>query len=183
MAHTPYWMRQVLADLERHEGFREYAYPDPRSRLATRYRKERWGFVPAIQILNKLGESPRDGAPWTVGIGFTRGVTYQSRMSLALARDKLEPIVIQHLHILDRMIPDWLHLPDVVKTVIVNMAFNLGSRLYQFKNSMGLIARGNYKQAASNLKKSAWAKQVGARATELITRLERQAVDPKHRVA
>ena len=183
---TPQWMQQTLADLVRHEGFREYAYPDPLSPLFKKYRKERWGFVPAMQILDKLGisfnEAEKSGHPWTVGIGFTKGVSISSQMKLNVAMHKLEDIVLEHLPVLDTVLPSWQRLPLFAKTVVVNMAFNMGSRLLQFKNSMGLIGQGKYKQAASNLRRSLWAKQVGGRAVELIARLERQAIDPKHQV-
>ena len=182
----PQWMRQTLADLVRHEGFREYAYPDPLSPLFKKYRKERWGFMPALQILNKIGvgfaEAEKSGAPWTIGIGFTKGVSVTSQMKLNVAMHKLEDVVLEHLPVLDRVLPTWQGLPLFAKTVVVNMAFNMGSRLLQFKNSMDLIGQGKYKQAASNLRKSAWAKQTGLRAVELTARLERQAIDPKHLV-
>lgn len=183
---TPDWMTQTLADLVRHEGFREFAYPDPLSSLFKKYKKERWGFVPAMSILEKLGvslsEAEKTGAPWTIGIGFTKGVTVNSQMKLNVAMHKLEDIVLDHLPVLDKALPEWQRLPLFAKTVVVNMAFNMGSRLLQFKNSMGLIGQGKYAQAASSLRKSAWARQVGQRAVELTARLERQAIDPKHRV-
>ena len=182
----PQWMKQTLQDLLRHEGFREFAYPDPLSPLFKKYKKERWGYAPAMQILEKIGvsvaEAQKSGAPWTVGIGFTKGVSINSQMKLNVAMHKLEDIVLDHLPVLDKVLPGWQNLPLFAKTVVVNMAFNMGSRLLQFKNSMGLIGQGNYKQAASNLRKSTWYKQVGGRAVELTARLERQAIDPKHRV-
>lgn len=183
---TPDWMIQVLADLVRHEGFREFAYPDPLSPLFKKNKKQRWGFAPASMILEKisvsLSEAEKTGAPWTVGIGFTKGVSISSQMKLNVATRKLEDIVLEHLPVLDKVLPKWQGLPLFAKTVVVNMAFNMGSRLLQFKNSMGLIGQGNYKQAASNLRKSTWYNQVGDRAVELTARLERQAIDPKHRV-
>lgn len=183
---TPVWMEQTLADLVRHEGFKKFAYPDPLSDLFKTHRKEKWGDVPAIQILKKLGisiqEAERTGHPWTVGIGFTKGVSVHSQMELNVAMHKLEDVVLEHLPVLDKVLPSWQKLPLFAKTVVVNMAFNMGNRLLQFKNSMGLIAQGNYKQAATNLRKSAWAKQTKIRAVELTARLERQAIDPKHSV-
>lgn len=183
---TPQWMQQTLADLVRHEGFREWAYPDPLSPLFKKYKKEKWGFIPAPQILNKIGvslsEAEKTGAPWTIGIGFTKGVSVNSQMKLNVAMHKLEDIVLEHLPVLDKVLPGWQNLPLFAKTVVVNMAFNMGSRLLQFKNSMGLIGQGNYKQAASNLRKSAWAKQVPNRANELIDRLVTQEIQDKYKV-
>lgn len=182
----PYWMRQTLSDLVRHEGFREFAYPDPLSALFKKHKKERWGFVPAETILAKLGISyttaAKDGAPWTVGIGFTHGVNPKTRMSLEFAMRKLEQEVLEHLWVLDKAVPNWLNAPDVVKTVLANLAFNLGSRLLQFKNTLKLLRAGEYAAAGENLKASLWYRQVGNRAVELTTRLKTGKIAPKHLV-
>lgn len=71
------------------EQYREFAYPDPASPLAraTRGMKLRWGYRPARDIIAELDESVRHlhGNPWTCGIGRTRGVTVDTRMSKAEA--------------------------------------------------------------------------------------------------
>ena len=43
----PYWFKQVCSDLERHEGFRQFAYPDPLSFIGKNYSnpKYKWGFL------------------------------------------------------------------------------------------------------------------------------------------
>lgn len=87
------------------EQYREFAYPDPASPLAraTRGMKLRWGFRPAREIIAELDPSVRDlhGNPWTCGIGRTRGVTIDTRMSRAQAmadmRAELEMIAEQVL--------------------------------------------------------------------------------------
>ena len=50
---------------------------------------------------------------------------------------------------------------------LVNMAFNLGSRLGQFVMFLGAVNVGNWPLAAERMMKSKWATQVGARATRL----------------
>jgi lysozyme len=58
--------------------------------------------------------------------------------------------------------------PENVKTVLVNMAFNLGvGGLLGFKNTLKLIEDGKYEEASKAMLKSLWAQQVGARAVEL----------------
>ena len=42
---------QVVKDLGRDEGFREYAYPDPLSKLARTQKSKDWGFKPAREIM------------------------------------------------------------------------------------------------------------------------------------
>ena len=72
-----------------YEQYREFAYPDPASPLAkaTRGMRARWGYRPAREIIAELDESVRHlhGNPWTCGIGRTRGVTIDTRMSKAEA--------------------------------------------------------------------------------------------------
>ncbi len=44
------WLkRQVVADLNRHEGFREFAYPDPLSALYKKFSRLPWGLKPATR--------------------------------------------------------------------------------------------------------------------------------------
>lgn len=178
----PLWMRQTLADLDRQEGFRQYAYPDPLSALGKKWSKEKWGFVPASVILGKVGGSPDTGKPWTVGIGFTNGVTPDSSMSREFAMRKLEATVLEHLWVLDKVLPKWLDMPDVVKSVLANLAFNLGPRLFQFKTTIRLLNAGKFADAGASLQASLWYKQVGARGRELVARLKTMKIDPKVQV-
>ena len=67
-----------------------------------------------------------------------------------------------------KFLPWWAYLGDVRKRVLVNMAFNLGaSGLLKFTNTLALIRSGSYAQAAAEMVKSKWAKQVGKRADRL----------------
>jgi len=59
-------------------------------------------------------------------------------------------------------------LPDQVKRVLVNMAFNLGrSRLGKFKNMVTAVNEGNWNKAADEMVDSRWYNQVGNRSVEL----------------
>lgn len=182
-SNLPYWLRQLLADLERHEGFREFAYPDPLSPLFKRHPKEKWGYMPAEIILMKLGADPKDGAPWTVGFGFTNGVTYRTKMSRSLAQEKLLPVVLKHCNELYKLLPKWDGYPDYVKTVLGNLIYNLGlSRLRQFKNTLKLFKAEKWKEAGEGLKHSLWYKQTGDRSKELVERMKTGRVAPEHKV-
>lgn len=170
-----WWFKQTLADLVRHENFLEFAYPDPLSKLAKMdplFRKYGWGKKPATVILATYGFSEADGRPWTVGIGFTNGVTVQSRMTLPIAMNKLSGELYAHLPVLDKLLPEWEQYPDVVKTVLANMAFNMGNRLTQFNTSLELLRHRRFSQAGTNLRKTLWYRQTKTRADELCTRLE-----------
>lgn len=178
---------QVASDLDRHEGYREFAYPDPLSKLYKKYANEKWGFQPARDILNKLGISAEDatklGAPWTVGYGFTHGVNLDSRVSKQQAKRKLEELVIAINRDLIGTLTWYKDATYVTKTILINMYYNLGrAGLLGFRNSLRYISERSYKQAATNMLKSLWAQQVGQRARELARRLETQEIPDPYKV-
>jgi lysozyme len=60
------------------------------------------------------------------------------------------------------------NLSDVRKAVVVNMAFNMGQRVFStFTNTLKAINEGRYDDAADGMLASHWAQQVGARAKRL----------------
>jgi lysozyme len=72
-----------------------------------------------------------------------------------------------------KFLPWWAYLGDVRKRVLVNMAFNLGiAGLLKFENTLALIRSGSYAQAAAEMVKSKWAKQVGKRADRLANMMK-----------
>lgn len=176
------WFLQTLADLWRHEGFRRYAYPDPLSELHRKYppSKWRWGFRPAREILEEINADSNLGKPWTVGVGFTRGITPDSEMTEEQARELLSRELFEHLPVLDKHVPEWKVYPTFAKSVLANLAFNLGGRLGQFKNTLGYFRERKWHQAAANLEKSLWYQQVGSRAQELVWRLRNEQIQAEH---
>lgn len=178
-------MLQVKKDLERHEGFREYAYPDPLSPLGRKYRGKgwNWGYVPARELMAKIkGATDEMGAPWTFGFGFTHGVTPDSKINRIQAERMLE----RHILNMDREIAHVLYWYDkeasfVTKTVLINMAFNMGLKgMLGFRNTLKFIKEFNYLQAARNMELSLWYSQVGSRAKELVQRMRKQIIEPHH---
>lgn len=81
--------------VKRHEGFREFAYPDPASPLAAACRKAginlRWGFEPAARLFSRVPEDLRELSPkpWTVGYGETRDIEPDTRWSESEASNYL----------------------------------------------------------------------------------------------
>lgn len=60
-----------------------------------------------------------------------------------------------------------------VKEVLINMHINLGwPRLSGFKNTLSLLGKGKYNEAAAEMLNSQWAKQVGSRAIYLSNKLK-----------
>jgi lysozyme len=138
---------QLIADLKRDEGLRLEAYPDPLS----------------------------GGDPWTIGYGHTgpevrQGVVWtQEQCDAALVSD-----ITSHNAELDRALPWVARLDPPRRRVLQNMAFNLGvgvpggkKGLLGFKNTLGMIERGEYARAADAMMKSLWASQVKGRAVRL----------------
>lgn len=111
---------------------------------------------------------------WSAGIGRNmqdKGLS-EDEMLFMLRND-----IREHCALLDRHCPWWRNLDEVRQRVLANMAFNLGvgpsdeqpkGKLLTFKNTLQAMARGDYEAAANGMSSSAWAKQVGIRATRLI---------------
>lgn len=180
---------QVKADLERHEGFREYAYPDPLSRLAKRYGHLAWGYKPARELLNLIDDMDEsDGLPWTVGFGFTSKTTPDSQMSRITAERKLDQHILDMDDALSRVLDWYKQASFVTKTILINMAFNMGlgraggtKGLLGFRNTLRYIKEKNYYSAAHNMTLSKWFRQTGSRAEELVARMSSQTIAPQHK--
>lgn len=70
-------------------------------------------------------------------------------------------------------IPFFENLNYARQIVLIDMCFNLGIKgLLGFKNTLRYVGEGNYEQAAKNMLKSKWAKQVKGRAVKLSKMME-----------
>jgi len=100
----------------------------------------------------------------TIGVGrnlVNRGISTDEAMIM------LDNDIQYFTNQLKTVIPWFDSKPDKVKTVLIDMAFNLGiTGLLNFKNTLHFIEIGDYKSAAVAMLESQWAKQVGTRATE-----------------
>lgn len=171
---------QVKSDLDRHEGYREFAYPDPLSKLFKAHPNLKWGFKPARELLADFKEE--DGAPWTMGFGFTKGVNSESKIERIRAERMLEQHVLDMDDGLTQVLSWYKDTSFVTKTVLINMGFNLGPvGLLKFKNTLAFVKAKNYPQAAANMRQSLWYKQVKGRAEELCKRMESQTIEPQHK--
>lgn len=66
-----------------------------------------------------------------------------------------------------KVLPWAAALDEVREAVLVNMAFQLGSKLYAFVETLRHLQAGSWNAAADAMLDSAWAKQTPARAQEL----------------
>jgi lysozyme len=74
---------------------------------------------------------------------------------------------------LDRIAPWWSGLSDNRQRVLLNMCFNLGEgRLAGFKKFLAACQAGEFDRAATEMRQSAWADQVGERARRLIVLMQ-----------
>lgn len=177
---------QVRSDLARHEGYREFAYADPLTPLYRKYAKlGKWGKVPARSFLSEADLKKLDtGNPWTVGYGFTNGVNIDTRMDRTKADRMLEQLILEEDGKIRRALSWYAEASFVTKTVLINMAYNLGLKgLLGFRNTLAFIKAKEFKRAAQNMKLSKWHAQVGDRAIELEERMEDQTIAAVHKAA
>ncbi len=72
-----------------------------------------------------------------------------------------------------RLVPSFDSLSDVRKSVVVNLAFNMGfNTLSQFVNTLKAIDERRWGDAASGMLASKWAGQVGSRAFRLAASMQ-----------
>lgn len=104
----------------------------------------------------------------TAALGITKGSCIANGITREQSRYLLNSDIDRVDADLDRELPWWRQLDPVRQRILVNMAFNLGiTGLCGFKNTLGMIRRGDFEAAAANMLQSKWARQVGARATRL----------------
>ena len=175
--------RQVVADLILDEGYKRFAYADPLSQLYKQLRnKSQWGMKPARELF-PAGTDWTKGSPWTVGIGYTKGVTVDSTMEQKQAEKITEGHVAELDGALHKAIPWYAEASFVTKTVLINMAYNMGlNGLLQFRNTLAYMGTKEWNKAARNMERSLWYKQVGSRARRMVARIETQTIAPEHLV-
>jgi lysozyme len=135
-------MARLVEELRRDEGVRYTPYADTKG-------------IPTVGVGHNLKACPLpDG--WSYPLS-------DNQVNTLLERD-----LANVFSDLNRDLPWWTDLNDVRQRVICNMQFNLGStKLAGFINTLAAMRQGRYADAAAGMLKSAWATQVGARATRL----------------
>jgi lysozyme len=69
---------------------------------------------------------------------------------------------------LDALLPSWRKSPEAVQRVLLNLAFNLGGKLRGWPIFLSQIERGEYRNAAANIRSNkVYCSQVGQRAERL----------------
>lgn len=117
---------------------------------------------------------------WTIAYGRTKGVKQGDTCTQEQADEWLKEDMLEAVRGVKALCPWIVNLDKVRQTVLVNMFFNLGNRLGQFKNTLRFIENGDYSTAAKNMLQSLWAAQVGQRAVELAKRMSTGKIEPRH---
>lgn len=112
----------------------------------------------------------------TIGVGHNlsaRGIT------MAQALEWLDDDIGETVDDVEHAWPWVARLDNVRQHVLLNMAFNLGTvKLGAFHRFLDALQAGNYQTAAMEMMDSAWADQVGRRATRLATEMLTGEVKP-----
>lgn len=113
---------------------------------------------------------------WTIGVGHFIGLDFKK---LVLPPEAVEIILDRDIEIhLDLTIrvfgKGFFNSLDEVRQVgLFCLAFNMGARIYTFKETIGLIKQSRWAEAANNLRVSKWARDVDPRQREGIGRDDR----------
>jgi len=102
-----------------------------------------------------------------LSIGY--GLNLDAGISERLASKILEWQIADLRTGLSQMVPFWHKLAPHRQDVLINMAYNLGMQgLFGFRRLLEAAERGNVAGVCAEMRDSKWARQVGARADELI---------------
>ena len=101
----------------------------------------------------------------TIGYGLNLDAGISERLASQILEWQLDDVRSG----LAGMLPFWSKLSPARQDVFVNMAFNLGmAGLFGFRRMLEAADRGNIEGVCAEMRDSKWARQVGARADELI---------------
>jgi len=146
---------EILPRVKQHEGVKSKMYYDSRG-------------IPTIGVGFNLNRPDSTQKLQAVGADLQSIKTGKA----VLTDDQISKLLIQDLTSAQRdaqiLVQNWKALPDSVKGVLVEMTFNLGKKgLSEFKNFLGHINSRNFQNAAHEMLRSSWARQVGNRAVTL----------------
>lgn len=109
---------------------------------------------------------------WTIGVGHLLGAEQRmSRITFAEADALLQTDVAIASDTLVKIAPWYTSLDDVRQAALLNMTFNLGPKIGQFRHFLDALQAHDYDTAARQMLESLWAKQVSARAERLSAQI------------
>jgi len=105
----------------------------------------------------------------TVGVGhlILRGEDF-IRITYEQAMDLLDNDIGKAEQKLDNIYPGWRKLDEVRRRAFINLVFNLGYQLADFKRFLHAAKSGDWEKAADQLIQSRWYKQVRLRGPRIV---------------
>lgn len=109
---------------------------------------------------------------WTISYGFTsvNGVKvshYTPRLTDYEVLSCLYEHVFKALNIAMRFVSNFCELSDIRQEVLINMAYQMGTRLLNFTKTKMYIEQRNFKQASIEMLDSSWHEQTPNRAKRM----------------
>ena len=102
-------------------------------------------------------------------IGYGRLV--DERLGGGISQDEANYLLLNDIRncikILETQIPVYKELSENRQIVLINMYFNLGNRLFNFKNMLAALDKKDFDEVAVQMLDSKWATQVKGRSSEL----------------
>ncbi|MEO8812004.1 MAG: glycoside hydrolase family protein, partial [Caulobacteraceae bacterium] len=112
---------------------------------------------------------------WTVGYGHAH-VAPGTTWTLDRAEAELRLDVAAAMRDLDHAAPWWREVDAVRQDALVEITFNIGiGAVLGFHRALAAMRAGAWGAAAADLLASAWAREVGARATRIAGMIENNA--------
>lgn len=109
----------------------------------------------------------------TIGVGFLIDKKKGGRIPEPVIDFWLQYEIREKRSELIASLPWFTKLDDARQSVLLNMAFNLGTTgLLSFKKTLALVESGKYSDAAKEMLNSRWANQVGKRADRLSRQMQ-----------
>jgi lysozyme len=122
---------------------------------------------------------------WTVGVGHLigNGKTLPKEWDRELTNEEVRQLFEkdfdEHLKQAQKT-PGWDKANEAGRAGLIDLTYNMGGYWYtKFKKAAALLKEGNFKDAALELKNSAWYKQVGGRAPVTISLISSGSVNDK----
>ena len=114
---------------------------------------------------------------WTISYGFTSvdGVKvsqYTPMLSQEVEQRNLHSHIFRAINIAMRYVSNFCELSDDRQEVLINMAYQLGTRLLNFTKTKMFIEQRNYEQASIEMLDSNWNKQTPHRALRMSNKFK-----------
>lgn len=105
----------------------------------------------------------------TIGVGhlITRGESF-TKLSNTDALSLLDMDILIAERRLTKIFPSWRELDDVRQRSFINLVFNLGFKLADFKRFLHAAKTGDWDKAADHLMQSRWFRQVRLRGPRIV---------------